>query len=445
MSMGAIGSAVAGAVASKVLGGGESTTKTEMDPFVKQMISNYSNAYQNSPTPQYDLDNLTAGMNPFQMEALAAAGNYASGQGADQVAMMNAAGLGQMGVAGTLAQIGEMGALGSGGWILGELANAAGSGPSGGGGGGRSMSYYGGGGGGGGYGGGSRDITLGGDLKFKYDQGTYDQSYNNLIGSAQGAFDSYSNKTKTNNLFANLPGLKIGSQLIGGANTKVGQGASLLDAMTNQMITDYGAQMQQWASGTADANAMKAGAGNQQTAYGVYNTDVQAATSRANAAMAAAASRANAATAAAASKYNALVGAAASMYGNSGSMLGAAGTQYGNAGVTFGNANDAAVGNIATSLGAGDYLYNYDQSALDRWNQANIYNTSQPGNMNLAGMQAASGVSGGSTVTNNPSLLSQLGGGAALGGMFYDLYQANKGPTAPTSSGGGMGGMPMGI
>jgi hypothetical protein len=295
--------------------------------------------------------------------------------------------------------------------------------------------------GGGGYGGrgGSRDITLGGDLKFKYDQGTYDQSYNNLIGSAQGAFDSYSNKTKTNNLFSNLPSLKIGSQMIGGANSKVGQGASLLDAMTNQMITDYGAQMQQWASGTADANAMAAGKGNQQTAYGVYNTDVQAATSRANAAMAAAASRANAATAAAASRYNSLVGAAASMYGNSGSMLGAAGTQYGNAGVTFGNANDAATGNIATSMGAGDYLYNYDQAALDRWNQANIYNVGQPGQMNLAGFQAANGISGGSTVTNNPSLLSELGGGTALGSMFYDLYQANK-PTAPTSSGGGGGG-----
>ncbi len=422
MSMGAIGSAVAGAVASKVLGGGESTTKTEMDPFVKQMVSNYSNAYQNSPTPQYDLDNLTAGMNPFQMEALAAAGNYAGGQGADQVAMMNAAGLGQMGAANSLAQIGEMGALGSGGWILGQLANASGSGSSGGGGG-----------GGGGYrpsGGGN---WLGGDLKFKYDQGTYDQSYNNLIGSAQGAFDSYSNKTKTNNLFANLPGLKIDSQMIGGANSKVGQGASLLDAMTNQMITDYGAQMQQWASGTADANAMQAGAGNQQ-----------AATSRANSLTAAATSQANAASAAAASKYNALVGAAASMYGNSGSMLGAAGTQYGNAGVTFGNANDTAVGNIATSMGAGDYLYNYDQSALDRWNQANIYNTSQPGSMNLAGFQAANGINGGSSVTNNPSLLAEIGGGVGLGSMFYDLYKNNK-PTAPTSSGGSGGSGYMGM
>jgi hypothetical protein len=409
--MGAIGSAVAGAVATKVLGGGKSTTKTEMDPFVKDMISQYSNAYQNSPTPQYNLDNLTAGMNPFQMEALAAAGNYANGQGADQVAMMNAAGLGQMGAANSLAQIGEAGALGSGGWLLGQLGKT------------------GGGAGGGGYGGGGGGGNFSSDLKFEYDQDTYDQSYGNLIGSAQNAFDSFSNKTKTGNLFSNLPGIKIGSQMIGGANSKVGQGASLLDAMTNQMITDYGAQMQQWASGTADANAMGAGQGT-----------LQAQTSNVNAQIAAAASRANAATAAAASKYNSLVGAAASMYGNSGSMLGAAGTQYGNAGVTFSNANDAAIGNIATSMGAGDYLYNYDQQALDRWNQANIYNVGQPGQMNLGGFQAANGISGGSTVTNNPSLLSELGGGMALGGMFYDLYQDNK-PTAPTSSGGGGGGI----
>jgi hypothetical protein len=286
------------------------------------------------------------------------------------------------------------------------------------------------GGGGGGGGGGN----FGSDLKFQYDQGVFDQSYNNLIGSAQGAFDSYSNKTKTDQLYNNAGGLKIGSQLIGGGNTKVGQGASLLDAMTNQMITDYGAQMQQWASGTADANAMGAGA----------NT-LQAQTSNVNQKISAAASRANAATAAAASRYNALLGAASNMYGQSSGMLDASSTQYGNAGVTFNNANNAGIDNIATSMGAGDYIYGYDQRTLDNYNKANIFNVSQPGNMNLAALQAANGVSGGSTVTNNPSLLSQLGGGAALGGMFYDLYQDNKptAPTAPASSGGTGGYMGM--
>ena len=233
-----------------------------------------------------------------------------------------------------------------------------------------------------------------------------------MIGSAQNAFDSYSGQTKTNSLFQNLPSLKIGSQLIGGGNTKVGQSASLLDAVTNQMITDYGAQMQQWASGTADANAMSAGQGT-----------LQAQTSNVNAKIAAAASRANAATAAAASNYNSLVSAASNMYGDSAGMLDASGTQYGNAGVTFGNANNTAIDNIATSMGAGDYLYKYDQNALDRLNKANIFNVSQPGNMNLAALQAANGVSGGSTVTDTPSLFDQLGGGAQIGMGIYDWWQ----------------------
>ena len=114
---------------------------------------------------------------------------------------------------------------------------------------------------------------LDGNLKFKYDQGTYDQAYNNLIGSAQRAFDSYSNRTKTNNLFQNLPGLKMGAQLLGGANSKVGQQSSLLDAMTNQQIMDFGAQQAQWAAGQANNAAMTAGQGNQQTALGQYGYD----------------------------------------------------------------------------------------------------------------------------------------------------------------------------
>ena len=436
MTWGAVGSAVAGAAASKFLGGGESTTKTEMDPFVKQMVSNYSNSYQNSPVPQLDLDNLTAGMNPYQMEALAQAGTYAQGAGADQVAMMNAAGLGQMGVAEAMAALGGQGALGSQNWIMNELA-ANMSDPSKGGGASQMMGN-GGYGGGGGFG--NSSPTLGGDLKFKYDQDTFDQSYGNLVGVAQNAFDSFSNRAKTDNLFNNLPQLKMGSQLLGGANTKVGQQSSLLDALTNQQIVDFGAQQAQWAGGAANSAAMAAGQGNQNTAMGQYSTDVQAATSRANAAMSAATSSANAQLAARTQQYNALVGAASSMYGNSGQMLSGAGTQFGNANVSFGNANDTALGNIGTSMAAGDYISNYDQAALDRYNQANIYNTSMPGDMALAGFQAANGISGGQTNTTTPSTLAQLGGGAQLGVGAYDWWKnRTSGPTAPATTGGSSG------
>ena len=37
----------------------------------------------------------------------------------------------------------------------------------------------------------------------------------------------------------------MGQSLLGGANTKVGQQAALLDAMTNREIINYGAQMNQ--------------------------------------------------------------------------------------------------------------------------------------------------------------------------------------------------------
>jgi len=393
------------------LGGNE--TKQEIDPWVKDNVDTWEGYYANSPVPQYDLDNLTASLNPYVMENMVGAANYANGAGADQVAMMNAAGLGQMGIAEAMAAIGEQGALGSQGWLMNELmANMSDAKK----GGGSSMMMGGGGGFGGGFGGSNgRGTTLGGDLKFKYDQGTFDQSYNNLIGSAQGAFDSWSNKTKTNNLFENLPGLKIGSQLLGGANTKVGQNASLLDALTNQQITDYGAQMQQWASGTADANAMRAGTGNQQTAMGKYQTDVQAATSRANAARSAAASAANAQLAADTNKYMALVGAAGKMYGDSRGYLSDAGSIYGGAASSFGNANTTSLANQNLSMGAADYLQSYDQAALDRWNTANVWNQQQPGQMALAGLNAMNGGYGGGSTTENLGLMNQIGQGISLG------------------------------
>lgn len=396
--------------------GGGNEKKQEIDPWVKDNVDTWEGYYANSPVPQYNLDNLTAGLNPYVMDNMVGAANYANGAGADQVAMMNAAGFGQMGVADVMAAIGEQGALGSQGWLMNELmANMSDAKK---GGGGSSMMGYGGGVGGGDFGG---STTLGGDLKFKYDQGTFDQSYNNLIGSANGAFDAWSNKTKTNNLFQNAGGLKIGSQLLGGANTKVGQGASLLDAMTNQQIMDYGAQMQQWASGTADANAMRAGQGNQNTALGQYSTDVQAATSRANAAMSAAASRANAQLAADTNKYMSLVGAAGNMYGDSRGYLTDAGSMYGGAADTFGNANTTSLANQNLSMAGADYFQNYDQAALDRWNTANVFNQQQPGKMALAGLNAMNGAYGGGSTTESLGIMNQIGQGLALGQQIGDI------------------------
>ena len=199
----------------------------------------------------------------------------------------------------------------------------------------------------------------------------------------------------------------------------MGQGASLLDALTNQQIMDYGAQMQQYAAGTADANAMAAGTGN-----------LQSLTSRSNAALSAATSRANAATAAATQRYGAQLGAATNLYGygtnllnNANSSLTNAGTTYGNAGTTFGNANDVATTNMNTSLAAGNYIQQYDQAALDRRNDAMLYNTQMPFNMNLAMYNAYNGTSTGSSVTESPSFLNQLGTiGTTLGAFGVEGF-----------------------
>jgi hypothetical protein len=416
----ATASAVAGAAANKFLGGAETSTSVDRPAWLDSAMQGTIGDLQNSPVAQVNPDNVTAGMNPYLMEALAQAGGYAQGAGADQVSMMNLMGMNQAGVGSQLENLaaaqagyGSQALDGAGGFILNELAaNMSGANK---GAGGSSMTGY------GGAGMGNSSPTLGGDLKFKYDQDTFDQSYGNLVGVAQNAFDSFSNKTKTNNLFNNLPQLKLGSQLLGGANTKVGQQSSLLDAMTNQQIVDFGAQQAQWAGGAANSAAMAAGQGNQNTALGQYSTDVQAATSRANAAVSAATSAAN-------SRYNALMGAATNMYGYGSGMLGDAGTSlanadgaYGNAGTTFGNANIQATNNMNTSLTAGDYIQQYDQNALDRWNNTNVFNTQQPFNMNLDMFNAYNGTATGSTTTENQSLLQSVGQGLTIGGQIMNF------------------------
>ena len=413
--------AVAGAAANKLLGGGETSTSVDRPAWLDSAMQGTIGDLQNSPVAQVNPDNVTAGMNPYLMEALAQAGGYAQGAGADQVSMMNLMGMNQAGVGSQLENLaaaqagyGSQALDGAGGWIMNELAANMSDAKKGGSG--SSMTGYGGG-YGGGAGMGSSGPTLGGDLKFKYDQGTFDQSYGNLVGVAQNAFDSFSNKTKTNNLFNNLPQLKLGSQLLGGANTKVGQQSSLLDAMTNQQIVDFGAQQAQWAGGQANSAAMAAGQGNQNTAL-----------SRANAAMSAATSAANARLSADTSRYNALVGAATNMYGYGSGMMGDAGTSltnasgaYGNAGTSFGNANTQATNNMNTSLTAGDYIQQYDQNALDRWNNTNVFNTQQPFNMNLDMFNAYNGTATGSTTTENQSLLNSVGQGLTIGGQIMNF------------------------
>ena len=449
MGWGSVIGAIAGPVVGKLLGGSsssETTTTTEIDPWTKANIDQWENLYLNSPVPQYDMDNLTAALNPWQIEQLGGLANWAQGGGADQVAMMNLMGMNQAGVgdslqglAGLQAGMGANFANQGGNWIMDQL-NQIGSG--------NFDSVL-------GAGAGNYSTYNGGfqapdasHLKFEYDQGTYDQIMNNLGGLAQGAFDAYSDQAKTDSLFNNGAGLQMGQALLGGANTKTGQQSALLDAMTNQDIINYGAEMNRWAGGLANQGAMTSGQSTLQAQTGAYQSQTSAAAQIASANINAAASRANAAMAAKANMFNSAMSGAGNMMGYGVGMMGdasnslnAAGSVYGMAGDTFGNANTANIANMNTSLAAGDYLYNYDQAALDRYNSALIFNQSAPGEQALAGLNAMGGVPYGKTTTGTPSTMSQIGGwmglGQQVGGIIGNL------PIFGGSSGGG-GAPPIG-
>ena len=410
--LGSIIGAVAGPLLGKVLGGDENTTttKVEMPAWQENAMQDAINGMQNSDTYYENPDQLTAGLNPYAIENLASAANYAQGAGADQVAMMNQMGLNQAGVGDMQALLGQnqanMGAKyasGGGDYLMRILG-----GPGGGGGGG----------GGGMMGGGGGFSISAPELKFEYDQGTYDQIFGNLLGAAQGAFDSYANKTKTGNLFRDAAGLQMGQALLGGANTKTGQQSALLDAMTNQQIIDFGAQQSQWAAGQANAGAMSAGTANLQTA-----------TSLSNAATSAAASMASASAAAEASMYNARLSAAGSLLTQGAGMMGDANTSfnganssYGAAGDTFGNANTQGINNLNTSMGAADYIQRYDQGALDRYNDAMSYNGNADFNRYNTMLGTLNGVATGTSTSADVPMGQLISAGMMVGNQIGNLF-----------------------
>ena len=465
MSWGAIGGSVVGLVGGKLLGGGgddqTTTTKVEMPAWQSGAMQDAISGMQNAPQFYMNPDQQTAAMNPWLMENLGQAANWAQGGGADQVAMMNLMGMNQAGMGDMLtalagdqaglaqSQIGlgnlqaGMGAnfaSQSGNWLMNQLNNGipgAGGGGYGGGGGGLSPSSW-------------APTGPVDHLKFEYDQGTYDQIMGNLSGLAQNSFDSYAGKTKTNNLFSQAPGLQLGSQLIGGANSKVGQGSALLDAMTNQQITDFGAQMSQWAGGQANQGAMAAGQSNLQSQTSAYNANVGANASMANARTSAEAAMANARTAANASMYNSQLSNAASLFGygsgmmsdasssyggatnaynGAASSLGYANGAYGDAGKTFGDANTQSINNFNTSLGAGDYVQQYDQNALDRYNNALMYNGNIDFDRNKDMLAVLNGAPTGTSTTGpGPNNLNQWASmGMMAGNQIFNQPQATGG------------------
>jgi hypothetical protein len=453
MGWGSIIGAVAGPLLGKFLSDDDdrtTTTKVEMPAWQSAAMQNAINGMQNAPTFYMNPDQQTAAMNPWLMDSLGQAANWSQGQGADQVAMMNLMGMNQANMGDMLTALaGDQAGLGmlqagmganfanqSGNWLLDQFNGGGSGGGSGGGGGG---------GGGGGLSSPSWNSTGPVDhLKFEYDQGTYDKIMDNLSEITQNSFDSYAGKTKTNNLFSNAPGLQIGTQLLGGANSKVGQGSALLDAMTNQQITDFGAQMAQWAGGQANQGAIAGGQANLNAQTNAYSANVGANASMANARTAAEAAMANARTAANASMYNAKLSSAASMFGygagmmsdGSSSMQGAASSlgyangAYGDAGKTFGDANTQGINNINTSLGAGNYVQQYDQNALDRYNDALMYNGNIDFDRNKDMLAVLNGAPTGSSTTSPFPTNQWMSAGMMMGNQIGNIFNQ------PQSTGG---------
>jgi hypothetical protein len=102
-----------------------------------------------------------------------------------------------------------------------------------------------------------------GGPQFQYDQGTYDQAFNNLTGGLQSAFDLGAQNLQRNFDWNALPGLNMSAALSGGSgNTGAFRQSALGQAMTDQNIRQFGTDLFQNAAGQANANAMTAGAAN---------------------------------------------------------------------------------------------------------------------------------------------------------------------------------------
>ena len=127
MSLIKVGATVAGTVVASKLGGSSSSSETEVNypPWLENFMTQTGNNMMNSPVPQLNPDQLTAGLNPFIMESLGQAANYAQGAGQDQVNLMNLMGANQAavgnqleGLAGLQGQYGASALDGAGSWLM---------------------------------------------------------------------------------------------------------------------------------------------------------------------------------------------------------------------------------------------------------------------------------------------------------------------------------------
>jgi hypothetical protein len=108
---------------------------------------------------------------------------------------------------------------------------------------------------------------------FQYDQGLYDQTMANQMGGYQGMFDHGAQQIQQGFDFNQLPGLQMQNAMTGGGgNTKFGQAGTLGQAMANQNIAGFGADLWGQANQMANQNAFGAGSQNLGSANAFDNS-----------------------------------------------------------------------------------------------------------------------------------------------------------------------------
>ena len=107
------------------------------------------------------------------------------------------------------------------------------------------------------------DMRERGPNEFQYDQNLYDQTMANSMGGYQGMFDHGAQQIQQGFDWNQLPGLNMQNAMMGGGgNTKFGQQGALGQAMANQNIAGFGADLWGQANQMANTNAFGAGTQN---------------------------------------------------------------------------------------------------------------------------------------------------------------------------------------
>lgn len=213
MTWGAVGSAAIGTVGGALLGGGgeEINPMDAIPDFLKGDYKRLAGQVGDIAAPEYYQGQLIADQNPWLQQALGGMGDWGGSMGGDIMNSMY--GAGQAGLGGI----------------------------------GRGMDYL-------------THMQRAGPNQFQYDQDTYDQSFGNLTGGLQNAFDVGARNMQQQFDWGELPGLNM-SGALGGAqgSTKQYQQGALGQAMTNQNIQNFGTNMWQNAANRANEAAMTGG------------------------------------------------------------------------------------------------------------------------------------------------------------------------------------------